>query len=171
MKQSDITEKAQYLSFRLSEEFFALNVTQVREVLDMCPITRVPRSPEFMRGVINVRGSVIPVVDLRRKFGIPQADTSVNTRIIVIELTLEGEKTVIGAVADAVHEVVELDPANIEASPTIGSRWRTDFIKGIGKQNEQFIIILDIDRIFSSDELAVLDSQTDEKMMEEAELM
>ena len=157
MNKTDITEKSQYLSFRLSEEYFALDVTQVREVLDMCPITRVPKTPDFMRGVINVRGSVVPVVDLRMKFGIPLTEFGVFTRIIVIELMVDSEKTIVGAIADAVHEVIELDPANIEATPSIGSRWRTEFIRGIGKQNDQFIIILDIDRIFSTDELAILE--------------
>ena len=158
MKQSNITKKAQYLTFRLGDELFALDVIQVREVLDLCQITKVPRSPEFMRGVINVRGSVVPVADLRLKFGMSKTDTSVSTRIIVMELMIEGEKTVIGSLADSVHEVLELDPSQIEGTPGIGSRWRTEFIRGIGKHNNEFIIILDIDRIFSTDELFLAES-------------
>jgi len=157
MSEIAITETAQYLTFKLGDEVFALDVTQVREVLDLTTITKVPRSPEFMRGVINVRGSVVPVVDLRLKFGMPPAETSLDTRIIVMELFLDEETTVLGAIADSVHEVMELEPNHIEKPPRIGSRWRTEFIKGIGKRDEQFIIILDIDRVFSSDELAIVE--------------
>ncbi|OQX14466.1 MAG: chemotaxis protein CheW [Desulfobacteraceae bacterium IS3] len=157
MSETPITETAQYLTFKLGDEVFALDVTQVREVLDLTTITKVPRSPEFMRGVINVRGSVVPVVDLRLKFGMPPAETSLDTRIIVMELFLDEETTVLGAIADSVHEVMELEPDHIEKPPRIGSRWRTEFIKGIGKRDEQFIIILDIDRVFSSDELAIVE--------------
>ena len=157
MNESDVIDTGQYLTFILGDEVFALDVAQVREVLDLTTITKVPRSPEFMRGVINVRGSVVPVVDLRLKFGLPQAENTMNTRIIVMEIALDGETTVLGAIADSVQEVIELDPGLIEQPPRIGSRWRTEFIKGIGKRDGGFIIILDIDRIFSTDELALVD--------------
>ncbi len=162
MAVAEITETAPYLTFRLGEEMFALNVTQVREILDLTPITKVPRAPRFMRGVINVRGSVVPVVDLRLKFGLPERENTVDTRIVVMEVALEGEITVLGALADSVHEVMELEPEQIEPSPRIGTRWRTEFIRGIGKRNDQFIIILNIDRIFSSDELAVITGEEPE---------
>lgn len=158
MNKSTITEKAQYLTFALGEEVFAIEVTQVREVLDYCQITRVPKAPDFMRGVINVRGSVVPVIDLRLKFGLQRSEPTVNTRIIVIEIMLEGDKTVLGAIADAVHEVMEIQPDQIEGTPSIGTRWKSDFIKGIGKHGNQFIIILDIDKIFTTDELLILES-------------
>ena len=158
MNEIRITETAQYLTFKLDEEVFAIDVAQVREVLDLTPITKVPRSPEFMRGVINVRGSVVPVVDLRLKFGMSETETTLDTRIVVMEVSLDSEITILGAIADSVHEVLELDPEHIERAPRIGSRWRTEFIKGIGKRDEQFIIILDIDRIFSTDELAIMDT-------------
>jgi purine-binding chemotaxis protein CheW len=157
MNASEITESAQYLTFRLEDEVFAINVAQVREVLDLTKITKVPRTPDFMRGVINVRGNVVPVVDLRLKFGLPKTTNTLDTRIVVMELLLEGETTVVGALADSVHEVMDLEPANIEKPPKIGSRWRSEFIRGIGKQEDQFIIILDIDRIFSTDELAIVE--------------
>jgi purine-binding chemotaxis protein CheW len=158
MAVAEITETQQYLTFRLGEEMFAIDVTQVREILDLTTITKVPRAPKFMRGVINVRGSVVPVVDLRLKFGLPERENTVDTRIVVMEVSLEGEITALGALADSVHEVMELEPDQIEPSPRIGARWRTEFIRGIGKRNDQFIIILNIDRIFSSDELAVITS-------------
>jgi purine-binding chemotaxis protein CheW len=155
---SPISETSQYLTFKLDEEIFALDVSQVREVLDLSPITKVPRSPDFMRGVINVRGSVVPVADLRMKFGIPKTEPTVDTRIVVMEITIDEETTVLGALADAVEEVIELDPDKIEKPPRIGTRWRTEFIKGIGKQDDHFIIILDIDRVFSTDELLLADA-------------
>ena len=153
MSETNIKETAQYLTFKLGEELFALDVTQVREVLDVTAITKVPRSPEYMRGVINVRGNVVPVADLRLKFGMVQADHTVDTRIVVMELTLENESLVIGALADSVHDVMDIDPQQIESAPKIGAKWNTTFIKGIGKAEDQFIIILDIDKVFSSDEV------------------
>lgn len=152
-----ITQPAQYLTFKLGDELFAINVTQVREVLDLSEITRVPTAPEYMRGVVNVRGSAIPVVDLRLKFGLPRAKDTVNTRIVVLELPLDGEATILGGLADSVHEVIELDPSQINPPPSIAMRWRTEFIQGMGKRGDQFIIILDIAAVFSSDELAVVD--------------
>jgi purine-binding chemotaxis protein CheW len=107
-----------------------------------------------MKGVINLRGSVIPVADLRMKFDMEEAETTVETSIIVSELSLGEEQVVIGMIADAVEEVVRLDPENIEPSPRIGTKINSQFIAGIGKQNEQFIIILDIDKIFSEEEVA-----------------
>jgi purine-binding chemotaxis protein CheW len=153
------TRLHQFLTFKLGEEMFALEVAQVREILDFTTITKVPRAPEFMRGVINVRGSVVPVVDMRPKFGMLQTEKTVDTRIVVMEITFDDELCVIGALADAVHNVIELDPGLIEAAPRIGAKWNTDFIKGIGKQDDAFIIILEVDRIFSAHELAsVIDS-------------
>jgi purine-binding chemotaxis protein CheW len=158
MSETTLSEAALYLTFKLGDEVFSIDVAQVREVLELSTITKVPQAPEFMRGVINVRGSVIPVVDLRRKFGMTRTEETVFTRVIVMDLELDGETTVLGAMADSVHEVIELDPERIEEPPKIGSRWRTEFIKGIGKRDEEFIIILDIDRVFSTDELALVEA-------------
>lgn len=161
MSETGIMETSRYLTFKLEDEVFALDVGQVREVLDLSPITKVPKAPPFMRGVINVRGSVVPVVDLRLKFGMPEIETTLDTRIVVMELSLDSETVVVGAIADSVHEVMELESGHIEPPPKIGSRWRTEFIKGIGKRDDRFIIILDIDRIFSSDELAIVEATAD----------
>ena len=148
----------QYLTFRLEDEMFSLDVAQVREILDLKKVTKVPGMPDFMRGVINVRGSVVPVMDLRTKFGLSETENKTDTRIIVMELSMDDEIMVLGALADSVHEVAELEPEQIEKPPKIGARWRTEFIRGIGKQDEQFIIILDIDRVFSADELALTEA-------------
>ncbi len=160
MSVSGITETALYLTFELEDEVFAIDVSQVREVLDMTTISKVPRSPDFMRGVINVRGSVVPVMDLRTKFGLALAETTVNTRIVIMEINVDDKKIVLGAVADSVNDVLELDPDQIEDPPEIGSRWRSEFIKGIGKRDEKFVIILDVDRVFSSDELSVAQDES-----------
>jgi len=144
----------QYLTFKLGEEMFALDIAKVREVLDFTTVTKVPRTPDFMRGVINLRGSVIPVVDLRIRFGMAGSKTTVNSCIIISEVTVDGDTTVLGALADSVQEVLDLERGNIAPAPRIGTKLRTDFIKGIGKQNDRFVILLDIDRVFSSDELA-----------------
>src|SRR6187431_168011 len=103
MSASTPEQAAHYITFRLGDELFAIGVVQVREVLDMSVITRVPRAPDYMRGVVNVRGSAIPVVDLRLKFGLPGVADSVNTRIVVLELNLDGETVVVGGIADSVH--------------------------------------------------------------------
>jgi purine-binding chemotaxis protein CheW len=144
----------QYLTFRLDQEIFALDITKGREVLDLITMTKVPRTPEFMRGVINLRGSVVPVVDLRLKFGMSARESSVNTRIIITEVQVDNETVVLGTSADAVLEVLDLDAGSIEPPPCIGTRLRTEFIKGMGRQQGRFIIILDIDRMFSTYDLA-----------------
>lgn len=156
MSVAEIVETTQYLTFKLDEEIFALDIAKVREVLDYTKITKVPRTPEFMRGVINLRGSVVPVVDMRLKFGMTKTDKTVNTCIIIVEITLAGETIVLGALADAVHEVMDLEPGQIEPAPKIGTRLKTDFIRGMGRHGDAFIIILDIDKVFSSDELSLV---------------
>ena len=156
MNVSAITETTQYLTFKLGDEVFALDISKVREVLDFAAITKVPRTPEFMRGVINLRGNVVPVVDMRLKFGLTKTEKTVNTCIIIVEISLDGDTTVLGALADSVQEVIDLEPDKIEPPPKIGTRLKTDFIKGMGNRNEQFIIILDIDKVFSVDELSLV---------------
>lgn len=146
-----------YLIFKLGDEQFAIPVARVREVLDLTEITRVPKAPPYMRGVVNVRGSAIPVVDLRMKFGLPTTANTVNTRIIVLELELEGERTVVGGLADSVHEVLELDPAQIGEPPRIAMRWRAEMIEGLGKKGDQFLIVLDVARVFNSDRTLLAD--------------
>ena len=151
-----ITETRQYMTFKLGDELFAIDVAQVREVLEVSQITKVPTAPAYMRGVVNVRGQSTPVVDLRLRFGLPKGADTVHTRIIVMELELDGEATVLGGIADSVHEVIELEPGSIDPAPRIARRWRTDFIRGMGKRGDQFIIILDVSAVFSSEDLAAL---------------
>lgn len=157
----------QYLSFKLADEIFALDISKVREVLDFTSITKVPRTPEFMRGVINLRGSVVPVADLRLKFGMTRTEKTVNTCVIIVEVTVDNETTILGALADSVQEVLELGAGNIEPAPKLGTKLNTEFILGMGKQQESFIIILDIDKVFSTDELALV--QATEKAAQTAQ--
>lgn len=161
MNESSVLDTTQYLTFRLDREVFALEISKVREVLDFTNITKVPQTPDFMLGVINLRGSVVPVVDMRLKFGMSATETTVNTCIVIVEIELDGEKTILGALADSVQEVIDLEAHQIEPPPRIGTRLKTQFIKGMGKRDSTFIIILDIDKIFSVDELAIAQEMAD----------
>ena len=152
----------QYLTFKLDDEIFALDITKVREVMDFTAITKVPRTPDFMRGVINLRGSVVPVVDLRLKFGMSMTGKTVNTCIIITEVAVDGDTVVLGALADSVQEVIELEPGSVSPPPRIGTKLKTQFINGMGKRGDHFIIILDIDKVFSTDELALVQENQSE---------
>jgi purine-binding chemotaxis protein CheW len=166
MSGTGIAETTQYLTFKLQDEIFALDISKVREVLDFTTVTKVPKTPEFMRGVINLRGSVVPVVDLRLKFGMSRTEKTVNTCIIIAEVTVDNETTVLGALADSVQEVMDLEPGQIEAAPKIGTRLNTEFIRGMGKRDNTFVIILDIDKVFSIDELALVQAKQAEAPVE-----
>lgn len=137
----------QYLTFVLDSEVFGVDVARVREILEYTTVTKVPKTERYMRGVINLRGSVVPVVDMRVLFGLAEAGTTVNTCIIVMEVVADGSAFVMGALADSVREVMELDPAQVEPAPKIGSRVKNEFVSGMGRQNNEFIMILDIDRM------------------------
>jgi purine-binding chemotaxis protein CheW len=151
-----ITETRQYLSFKLEEEEFALDISRVKEVLDFTKITKVPQTPDFMKGVINLRGSVVPVVDLNKKFGIKDTEKTSDTRIIIGEVTIDGDEIVLGVLADSVHEVMDIEPENIEPAPRIGTRLNTEFLRGMGKRGEEFVMILDIDKVFSAEDLVLV---------------
>ena len=131
------------------------DIGKVREVLDFTVVTKVPQTPDFMLGVINLRGAVVPVVDMRLKFKMTRTETTVNTCIIIVEIEIDGETTVLGALVDSVQEVMDLDPDDIEPPPRIGTGLNTKLIKGMGKRDNKFIIILDIDKVFSAGELAI----------------
>ena len=153
MAEAATTNDNQYLTFTLEREFFALDIASVREVLELVNITRVPRTPDYIRGVINLRGRAVPVVDLKMKFGLGATERTVNTCIIIVEVCLDGESTVLGALADSVQEVYEMETGQIEPPPRMGTPIRAEFIRGMGKTGDQFIIILDIDKVFTVEEL------------------
>ncbi len=147
----------QYLTFRLGEELFAFEIFHVREVLEFKKTTKVPRTPEFMRGVINLRGSVVPVLDIGLKFNRSRIVQTINTCVIIAELPIEEENTLMGVLVDGVHEVIELEEDQISPPPKFGTRLKIDFIKGMGKrEDEEFIVILNLAQIFSVEELAIV---------------
>lgn len=158
MSADVITEATQYLTFSLGEEDFALEIAKVREVLDYTNITKVPRMPEFLRGVINLRGNVVPVTDLRLKLGMSATERTVNTCIVIVEIDIDGELMDMGVLTDSVQEVLDLDQSQIEPPPRLGTKLNTEFIRGMGKRDDRFLIILDIDKVLSSDELAMVQS-------------
>jgi len=160
MSETEVIQGGQYLTFKLESEIFALGITQVREVLEFDRVTKVPQTPDMMRGVINLRGSVVPVIDLKLKFGMGETQKDVNTCVIIVEIDLDGETTLIGALADSVQEVIDLEPEQIEPPPKIGTRLNTDLIRGMGKRGDEFIIILQIEKVFTLDELEMIKNTT-----------
>lgn len=150
------TSMNQYLTFTLAGEQYAVEVGKVKEVLEYTSVTKVPRTLEFMRGVINLRGSVVPVIDLRLKFDLGETEKTIDTSIIVMEVEISGETVVLGTLADSVQEVIGMDSSQIEPAPSIGTSIKTDFIEGIGKQEDQFIMILNIDAVFSEAEISAV---------------
>lgn len=155
----DKTEVAQFLGFILEEDSYAIEISKVREVLDFIKIRSIPQMPSFMRGVINLRGSVVPVMDLRIKFDMSIKEDTVNTCIIIVELPIDGEDTSIGIIADSVQEVMTIDRRNIEPAPKLGTRLHADFIQGMCKHNDEFIILLDLVKVFTYEELQVLQAE------------
>ena len=162
---SDEAAASQYLTFSLDKEQFAVDIRKVREVLEFSKVTKVPRTPDFMRGVINLRGSVVPVIDLRLKLGLSRTEATIDTCVIIIEVESAGESLVLGALADSVQEVIELDPKSIEPPPRIGTRVNIDFIRGIGKREEQFIMLLDINRVLTDEDLRVVSAGAEQPVM------
>jgi len=157
-----LIEINQYLTFTLGDEDFALDIGKVREVLDYTTITKVPRMPEFLRGVINLRGNVVPVIDLRYKLGMGTIKQAVDTCIVIVETMIDDELTQMGALADSVKEVIDLDPGQISPPPKLGIKIDNEFIKGMGRQDEKFLMILDIDKVLTDDELDVVQKTGEE---------
>ncbi|HVI50204.1 MAG TPA: chemotaxis protein CheW [Candidatus Sulfotelmatobacter sp.] len=139
------------LTLGFGGEVFAIDANCVHEILDLTPITEVPGARSFVGSLINVRGKVVPLADLRLKFSMEQTPPTIDSRIVVIEIDLAEEPVIVGLLADKVYEVKNISEASIEETPDIGMRWRPDFIKGIGKSGSEFIIIPDIVRIFSAE--------------------
>jgi purine-binding chemotaxis protein CheW len=156
MKQEINLSVDSYLSFRLEEETFAVKVAKVLEILEVPHITKVPRSPTYMCGVINLRGTVLPVIDTRIRFGLTATIYTVNTCIVVLKVDIEGEPLVLGALVDSVQEVLEIGEDQIKPSPSIGAKYKSEFIRGMVKTDEHFVMLLDLDRVFSSDEISLL---------------
>ena len=151
----------QYLTFQLTGEMYAVGILNVKEIIEYGSLTEIPMMPAFIRGVINLRGSVVPVIDLAARFGGRATETSRRTCIVIIELAHEDERHDIGIVVDAVSEVLEVSDADIEPAPAFGAKIRADFIAGMGKIGGKFVIILDIRKVLSVDEIATLATVSD----------
>lgn len=144
----------QFLTFTLAGEQYAVDVAQVREVLAEMELTRIPRMPEYLKGVINIRGSVVPVVDLRTKFGLPEGERTVDTSVIVMDVESAAGSITVGCLADSVQEVVDISVDEVENAPTLGTTIDARFIQGLGKKDERFIIMLDMDYVFHQEDLS-----------------
>lgn len=147
-----------YLTFKLDNELFAINVSKVLEILEVMPITKVPKSPPFMKGVINLRGNILPVIDTRNKFCMPQEAFTIDTCIIVLSINSGNDSILVGAVVDSVQKVIDIPEELIQPSKSLGAIYREDFINGIIKVEEDFIMVLNIDKVFSAEELLVMET-------------
>jgi purine-binding chemotaxis protein CheW len=142
-----------FLSFKLGSENFTIPVMRIMEILEVPKITKVPQSPNFLVGVINLRGAVLPVIDTRIKFGMSAIEYTINTCILVLSIEVNEDTIEVGALVDSVSEVFELSDSKIMPSPTIATRYRTDYLKGMIQEEDHFLMVLDIDKVFSSNDL------------------
>ena len=148
----DVGDRRQFLSFSLAGSEYGAGILAVREILQYEAVTRVPSTPRSVRGVINLRGQVVPVVDLAAKFGAGETRPSRLTCILIVEASVDGQPAVMGVLADAVREVIELGPGDIEPPPSFGTQVKIDFLLGVGKVGKRFVLLLDLDKVLSADE-------------------
>ncbi len=146
-------ERQQYLTFMLGKEIFAVSILRIKEIIEYGQLTVVPMMPEFIRGVINLRGAVVPVMDLLARFGQDSSALSKRTCVVILEIELEGETQDVGILVDAVNEVLVIAGSEVEPAPRFGTNIRADFISGMGKVNGRFVIILDLNRVVSAEQL------------------
>lgn len=156
MRSAGSSKTEQYLTFRLGKEIYALDVAAARQIVEFSLITQIPKTPKWIRGVINLRGTVVPVLDLKLKFEMGATERTVNTCIIIIEFSLDSELFIVGILTDAVQEVFELDTSQIEPPPKFGTKVSTEYLRGMGRRGDQLFIILDAQRIFAGRELLKL---------------
>ena len=152
--QTVVADGTQYLGFYVAEEEYAIGILRVREILEFDTVTKVPTTPPSIRGVINLRGRVVPVVDLAVKLGLPESPITKRSCIVVVEVDLSGERTVMGVLADSVSQVLDLPASEIEPPPPFGPRVRVDCLLGMGRSGKKFVLLLDIDKLLSTDEIA-----------------
>jgi len=145
---------AQYLTFSLAAETFAIGILVIKEIIEYRAPTEVPLGPRNVRGVINLRGAVVPVVDLQSRFGQPSSAVGKRSCIVIVEIAQQDERHVIGVIVDAVNEVIEIAATDVEPPPSFGARIRSDFIAGIGKVRGRFVVLLDVDRVLTPDAAA-----------------
>jgi purine-binding chemotaxis protein CheW len=165
---AQVADIQQYLTFALGSEMFAVGTLSVKEIIEYGQLTEVPMMPGFIRGVINLRGAVVPVIDLSARFGRGATQITRRTCIVIIEVPTGEEKHDIGVVVDAVSEVLEIPAGEIEPAPAFGAKIRTDFIQGMGKVNGKFVILLDVGKVLSVDEIATLTVVSNQTALAEA---
>ena len=170
MKKEELENINSYLTFKLGEEEFAAHVSKVLSIMEMVKITKVPKSPEYMQGVINLRGQVLPVVDTRIKFGMTPTEFTANTCIVVMEVEVNGEYVQVGTLVDSVQEVLEISDDQIQPPPSIGSRYKSEFISGMAKLDEHFIMMLDMDHVFSAEEMLNVRASAEDGKQQAAEV-
>jgi purine-binding chemotaxis protein CheW len=158
----------QYLTFMLGGEVFAMGILAIKEIIEYSELTVVPLMPEYLRGVINLRGSVVPVIDLAARFGGPAGAVTKRTCIVIVEIEVSAERHVLGVVVDAVNAVLDIPAADIEPPPAFGARIRADFIQGMGKVNGKFVVLLDVNHVLALDEVRVLTQSQDAPTSEAA---
>lgn len=159
MKVDEIKDLQSFLSFKLDKEVFAVNVSKVIEILEVPRITKIPKSPAYMRGVVNLRGTVLPVVDARLKLGLQKVTDTISTCIIVFNIQLEQETLMVGALVDAVQEVFEMDETELKPAPSIGGKYKTEFIRGMARKEDDFVMVLEVDKIFATEEIINLQTE------------
>jgi purine-binding chemotaxis protein CheW len=153
MEKNKLKRNISYLSFHLGDEVFALHVSKVHKILEMTPITEVPHAPDYMKGVINLRGKVLPVIDTRIKFGMSAVEITKKTCLLVTEANVDEDEVMVCLLVDSVQAVLKLGDEDILPPPAIGSKYKSDFMSGMARVNDKFIMVLDIDKVMSSDEL------------------
>lgn len=172
IKEQEAAVQQQYLTFFLADEEYAVNIQKVKEIIEYSSVTKVPKVPHWIRGVINLRGNVVPVVDLAVRFGLDERPITKTTCIVIVEVQQDAENTVMGVIADAVNQVIELNAQDIEEPPAFGTRVRLEYLAGMGKLGKKFALILNIDRVLSAAELptvAALPSELTDVMKDNAQ--
>lgn len=165
--ENGVGQLTSFLSFKLGEENFTIPVMKIMEILEVPKITKVPQSPNFLVGVINLRGAVLPVIDSRVKFGMTPIEYTINTCILVLSIEVNDEVIEVGALVDSVSEVFELNESRILPSPTIATKYRVDYVKGMIQEDDHFLMVLDIDKVFSSNDLESLNIVSSVKLNDE----
>lgn len=160
--ETNKNESNSYLSFQLGTELFAAHVSKTESIIEVPEITKIPQSPDYLKGIINIRGKAMPVIDTRIKFGMSPIEMSVNTCILVLEVKVESEALQVGVLVDSVHEVLEINQNEILPPPGLGAKYKSLFIYGVVKYKERFIMLIDMDLVFNADDLEQLSNQVEE---------
>ncbi|WP_044562734.1 chemotaxis protein CheW [Azospirillum sp. B4] len=162
---TETSREAQFVTLGIEREVYAVPVQSVVEILDMRPVFRIPEAPPYLAGLIDVRGRGVPVIDLRLKLGLSPRAATEHTRILVLEVPINGRETALGLIADRVFEVMPLDLSQLEAPPDIGVAWRSDYIRGVGRRGDGFVIVFDLATLFTTEEASVIGGKAPSDVM------